>query len=356
VVTPTTSAQVDELLQEADRQAEQGHDDRAMALYHQVITADTSGVYRRRALFGLGFVYDRAGRSEQALDAYLNVVDIGKLGEPDSDEARVRAVRLLLFLDRFREADEVGRPLEPKTRNALEQAALRAARALGDLERGELEAAQAEISRGQASLEAAGFAPLVDVPLDVAALEYARGELLRAKAEQIRFKPLPQEFAAVLEARCQLILDAQAAYSEAMKSKSAQYAAKSGVRVGELYQSLHTDLVGMGAPIAVSSEEKRLLFEGALRLRYSILLTKAKAMMTSTVALIERSGEGGAWATRAREALEGIARAERVEQALLDALPVSRSELEAALAELEARARQGQGSPPESAGPGAKSN
>jgi tetratricopeptide (TPR) repeat protein len=343
VVTPSSSARVDELLAQADAHAEAGRDEQALALYHQVITADESGIYRKQALFGLAFVHDRAGRFEQAADAYLRVVGLGALGEAQSDEARVRAVRLLLFLDRFQEADEVARPLDPAPRSAFEQAALRAARALGDLSRGQLEAAEEEIARGRASLDAAGFSQLVEVPLDVAALEYARGELLRIKASQIRFNPLPTDFAGVLERRCQLILDAQAAFSEAMKSKSAQYAAKSGVRVGELYQSLHTDLVGMAAPVAADTEQKRMLFEGALRLRYSILLTKAKAMMQSTVALIERTGEGGAWAERARDALAQIERADRVEQALIDALPVSRPELEAALAEIEARARAQRG-------------
>jgi hypothetical protein len=62
-------------------------------------------------------------------------------------------------------------------------------------------------------------------------------------------------------------------------------------------------------------------------------------MMQSTVSLMDRTGEGGAWSSRAREALDQVSQAERAEEALLDALPVTRGELEAALADLEAKAR-----------------
>lgn len=343
IVTPHSVARIDEILAQAEEHAEQGRDAQAIALFHQVITLDTSGVYRRKALFGLGFVHDRAGSIEEATDAYVRAATLGRLGDSESDEARVRAVRLLLFADRFREADELARPLDPKTRSPLEEASLRAARAQGDLSRGDEDAAEAEIARGRAALDAAGLGQLVDVPLDVAALQYARGELLSRRASQIRFNPLPEDFAAALEQRCQLILDAQAAYSEAMKSKSAQYAAKSGVRVGELYQSLHTDLIGMMHPPTADTEEKRMLFEGTLRLRYAILLHKAAAMMQSTVALIERTGEGGTWARRAKNALAQIKQAERAEQVLIDSLPVSRAALEAALADLDAKARASAG-------------
>jgi tetratricopeptide (TPR) repeat protein len=341
VVTPSSEERVDHLLKRAEQAAALGRDAEAITLYQRVITVDLDGRYRKGALFGLGFVQDRSGHLEEATDAYLRVVALGQVGDVLCDEARVRAVRLLLFLDRAGEAEETAQPLDPATRGPLEQAALRAARAEGHLSRGEDAAAEAEITRGRAVLEGAGFGQLVEVPLDVAALEFARGELLAKRAAALRFSPLPTDFARVLEQRCQLILDAQGAYSEAMKSKSAQYAAKSGVQVGELYRALHADLVTMERPPAADTADKRILFEGALRLRYSILLRKARAMMQGTVDLIERTGEGGVWANRAREALGRVAQAERAEETLLDSLPVSRRELEAALRDLEAKARSG---------------
>jgi tetratricopeptide (TPR) repeat protein len=348
VVTPQRGARVDELLRQADAHLAAHRDEEAEALYHQVIIADDSGKYKKSALFGLGFLHDRAGRLPEATEKYLSVLELGRQGDPETDEAALRAVRLLLFQDRFREAEETARRLDPASRKPLEEVALRAARMLGHLSRGELGEAEKEMARGRETLDRAGLGQLVEIPLDVAAFEFARGELLSFRAAQIRFNPLPVDFTDALERRCQLILDAQSAYSETMKSKSAEYAAKAGVRVGELYQSLHADLVSMERPHTADSDSKRMLFEGALRLRYSILLRKARAMMQSTVALIERTGEGGRWVTRAREALDQVTQAERAEEALLNALPVTRAEIEAALADLEAKAKARRSSGPES--------
>jgi len=103
--------------------------------------------------------------------------------------------------------------------------------------------------------------------------------------ERIRFAPVPSDFAAVLEQRCQLLLDAQSAYSDAMRAYDAHWSAMAGFRVGELYQKLHEELMQVPAPKSADSAGKRQLFEGAMRLRYSILLDKAKAMMDHTVAM-----------------------------------------------------------------------
>src|SRR5690606_24453081 len=116
----------------------------------------------------------------------------------------------------------------------------------------------------------------VGVPsTDVAALYFSLGELRRLRSEELVFDPLPADFSQTLEQRCQLILDAQSAFSEAMRSNNAHWSSMSGVRVGELYQSLHGDLMAMPRPDAANTTEKKQLFEGAIRLRYSILLRKA---------------------------------------------------------------------------------
>lgn len=340
VVTKDTGENIGDLLARADRAAEEGAYEEAIHLYHRVIDADLEGDYRTRAFIGLGTIHDVEGRAEAALAAYQSAVPTsGPSSRPEVGLLRVRIVRLLVFLERFVEAEEVAQELEPSERPVLEAVIIHAACALGLVERGELEAAQLEIGRARQRLDEAGLGQLVEVPLDVAALEYARGELERRRAEAIHFEPLPLDFAEALEERCRHILDAQAAYSEVMKAGSAQYSAMAGVRVGSLYQSLHSDLIRMGRPTTADTPEKRMLFEAALRLRYAILLRKAAAMMESTVRMIERTGEGGQWAERARQALSEISQAERSEQALIDALPVSRADIERALADLGERAK-----------------
>jgi hypothetical protein len=130
-----------------------------------------------------------------------------------------------------------------------------------------------------------------------------------------------------------------------MRSQDAHYSSMAGVKVGRLYQDLHTDLTSMPIPEAADTLERRQLFEGALRLRYSILLRKASAMMRATVALIERSQQPSRWRKEVRDALQQIELSQERERAAIDALPYTRVQLQQVLDAMAdaARGRDSQG-------------
>jgi hypothetical protein len=119
-----------------------------------------------------------------------------------------------------------------------------------------------------------------------------------------------------------------------MRAYDAHWSAMAGYRVGELYQKLHADLMSVPPPIRADSEARRLLFEGAMRLRYSVLIDKGLAMMDHTLSMAERTGEQSAWVERTRAAKTSLERAQRAEQAVLDRLPYTRAELRQALDDL----------------------
>jgi hypothetical protein len=177
------------------------------------------------------------------------------------------------------------------------------------------------------------------LPIELAPLYYALGEVRRIRAERIHFDVL-SEFPTRMEARCQLILDAQSAYSDSWRAYDAHWSLLSGVRVGELYDNLHRELMRtMQPPAAADTDDRRLLYYGATRLLYSVLLEKAHGMLDHTLAMAERTREGSPWVERARKTLEGIREAEREEQASLARLPYSRAELEQALREIRSGLR-----------------
>jgi hypothetical protein len=151
---------------------------------------------------------------------------------------------------------------------------------------------------------------------------------------------MPVDFTQTLEDRCQLILDAQGAYSQAMRSHDAHWSSMSGVKVGELYVTLHSDLMAMPRPGGADTEKRRQLFEGAIRLRYSILLRKAVAMMKATVAMLDQAQQESRWREKARTALRDIEQAERDEEAALAALPYTREQLQQALDDLSRKAKE----------------
>ena len=74
-------------------------------------------------------------------------------------------------------------------------------------------------------------------------MSFALGEVRRLKSERISFTPLPPNFTDVLEQRCQALLDAQAAYTDAMRGYDAHWSAMAGYRVGQLYQRLHAEVM-----------------------------------------------------------------------------------------------------------------
>ena len=79
-----------------------------------------------------------------------------------------------------------------------------------------------------------------------------------------------------------------------------------------------------------------------MRLRYSILLDKAKAMLDHTLTMAERTGEQSPWVLKSRQARDAIAQAMEEERQALARLPYTKAQLQAALDAFST----GQASPP----------
>lgn len=337
IVTPTDSFSAQELLARARVALSEARFAEATRDFQLVVENAARAEERLEGLFGWATALDLSGQPGAALRVYSRFAAETR-DSRDRERAQVRMVRLLVYLERYDEAHALALLIDPGSRSALERVALGSALALGAVERGDLDAAENAIVRARQILEREGFDRALVPPLDAAAVYFALGELRRKKAEQIQFDTPTAGFPQALEARCQLVLDAQSAYSQTMRSNDAHWSAMAGVRVGELYQHLHRDLVHMPTPSAARTPHQKQLFEGAIRLRYSILLHKSVAMMRATVALLERSAQKSPWRARAEESLAEIERAHQKEEAAIDALPYSREQLQQVLDEMAQRA------------------
>jgi hypothetical protein len=140
--------------------------------------------------------------------------------------------------------------------------------------------------------------------------------------------PVPPDFGVVLEQRCQLILDAQRAYSDTWRAYDAHWSTLAGFRLAGMYQKLHQELMTIPPPESADTTGRRDLFEGAMRLRYAVLLEKARTMMEHTVTMADREKERSPWVERARQSLLDIRTAELAEQKALAKLPYTRQDLE----------------------------
>ena len=332
VVTPGSTTDIPELFKQATAQGQAKQYDSSAHSFERAFTLDPSGPLADKSLFESAEMYDLNGSHEAALSRYEQVAR--RFPSSDLDRvARLRALRLLTYLEQYQRAGELADLTAAKYKDLLsfDQLAVLSARALARLAVDDDEQAELAIGKARDIIEQENLDGAGRVPGELAPVYFALGELRRIRAERIHFVPVPANFGAVLEQRCQLLLDAQSAYSDAMRAYDSHWSAMAGYRVGELYQKLHEELMQVPPPKAADTEGRRQLFEGAMRLRYSILLDKAKTMLDHTVAMADRTGEQSPWVLKSRQARDAIIEATQAEQAALDRLPYNRAQLQAAL-------------------------
>jgi tetratricopeptide (TPR) repeat protein len=341
IVTAMDARSIDELLRDADELLAQQRFADAARAYDRAHSLDPDGGYAVAALWGAGDAYDRVPDHQRALLRYR---ELEKRGGDDKRvrQARVRATRLLVFLGRFAEAG----PLADRAMSGIEELgvydriAVLSAKALSLIEGSDDNGALYHVEKARNIVEANRLDAAGRLSRDLAQLFFALGEVRRVRAERITFEPMTADFPLRLEARCQLLLDAQSAYSDSMRAYDARWSAMAGFRVAELYQNLHRDLLAVRSPSSAETERQRQLFEGAVRLRYAILLTKARVMAEHTLAMAERAGEKSEWVTRTRKTLELIEERKREEEEALAALPYARADYEAYFQQMEQAAKR----------------
>ena len=335
VVTPDDAATIPELYERAKARFQAGEAAAAAKELDRVYQLEPDGDLAPDALHQAALAHEQAGDREAALSRFEELARRFPRHELGRD-ALLRSIRLLAFMERWqragRAADEMLTRYDPLS--PIESIVALGAKALWLVSEGDAEKATYFVEKARNIVEEHRLDAAGKIPRDLAQLYFALGEARRIRAERIRFDPLPPNFAVTLEERCQLLLDAQSAYSDSMRAYDAHWSAMAGYRVGELYQRLHEDLMGVPQPKTADTERRRQLFEGAMRLRYSVLLDKALAMMEHTLSMAERTGEKSQWVERAREAKQKLEQARQAENAAIDRLPYSRAELKAALDDL----------------------
>jgi hypothetical protein len=311
----------------------------AGGLFDQLAQGESGGPIGPLASFNAGVAWEQAGDREAALLRFRFTADKYPAGDVGK-WAAIRAARLHAYLEQWSQLSAVSDLLFSRADlTDVEKLEAYGAKALAVVEAGDADAADKFIAKGRDIIDALRLGEGGKLPLEVAQIHFALGEVRRVRGEAIVFVPLPSNFADALERRCQLLLDAQSAYSDAMRSYDAHWAAMSGFRVGELYQHLHRDVMSIPPPRTASTTADKRLFEGAMRLRYRVLLEKGLKMMEHTVMIGERTGEASAWIDRARAAKREIELALNEQKERIAKLPYTEKELQKALDDLAAKAR-----------------
>jgi tetratricopeptide (TPR) repeat protein len=331
VVSPYSELELEQQFEEARSLLLHENYREAAERFDRLVRLAPTGETAPPSLYDAALAHEGMGERLVAVELYQKLI----AGFPDHAVTRgapLRLSRLFAYMERWGDlAANADRILALKDKSVLDTIEAHGAKALGLVEQDRTDEAAREVGLAQDLIEQYRLGESGNPPVELAQVSFALGEVRRRRSEKIGFDPVPPNFAEVLEQRCQGLLDAQSAYTDAMRSYDAHWSAMAGYRVGQLYQQLHRDVMGIPPTAKSDTLKKKQLFEGAMRLRYRVLLEKGLKMMDGTVRLGARTGEDSAWVHRAEEAKRDIELALEDEKRALAKLPYSEAELQEAL-------------------------
>jgi tetratricopeptide (TPR) repeat protein len=331
IVTPDDAATEAELAARGERALmEQRWQDAADA-YRTLVAANATPAHLPEYLFDLGLALEGMQDREHARDAFLGLARRFPDG-PKARSALVRAASLDAYLEDWNALTGIGDTLLARTDlEDLDRIVALGSRGLARVELGDDPGASKDIFDGLELADQLHYGARDVLPVAVAQLRFALGELRRMRSERIHFEPLPPDFLDKMEERCGGLLEAQAAYAMAVRSIDPHWAAMSGYRVGEMYRELHRDLMQIPPPSTSKTDKQKQMFYAFMHVRYRILLEKGLREMEQTVALGERTADSSAWIERAREAKQEMQTALDDEKAQIARMPFTEADVNAAL-------------------------
>lgn len=331
IVTPSEAATEAELAARGERALMEQRWADAIAAYRTLVAADVTPEHSAEYLFDLGLAFEGAQSRTEARDTFLELARRFPTG-PKARSALVRAASLDAYVEDWKALSGIGDMLLARgDLEDIDRIVALGSRGLARVEMGDDTGASKDIFDGLELADQLHYGARDVLPVAVAQLRFALGELRRVRSERISFEPLPPDFVAKLEERCGGLLEAQEAYAMAVRSIDPHWAAMSGYRVGEMYRKLHRDLMEIPPPTTSKTEKQKQMFYAFMHVRYRILLEKGLRELDQTIALGGRTADSSAWIQRARDAKAEMDVALADEKAQIAKMPFTEAEVNQAL-------------------------
>ena len=350
VFSPKVEGTVRELAERGERALLAQRWREAADVYEALVGAEPTSKDAPAWLASLGAAYEGLGELERARATYRRLVAAFP-GDTHVRGARMREASLDAYLDDWKALGELGDTLlasaasAPPGDGAVDRMLGLGARALRTVQTGDDVAALRDVNEGLELMESLHYGASGRLPVPAAELRFALAEVRRVRSEKIALQPVTDDFLVKMELRCQGLLDAQSAYADAIRSVDPVWAKMSGVRVGEMYRTLHRELMAV-PPDRAKSESDRNLFYAIMHVRYRALVEKGMEMMTRTIDFAKKTDDESVWVTRAREAKQQMQSSLDEEKAQLAKLPYTEAEVERTLEMMRERAlARAQGKP-----------
>ncbi len=314
----------------------------AAAAFEALLAGDPESQRDPDLWWGLAVAHEGLNHEREARDRYRVVAERFP-GYGEASLALGREIALDVHLEDWTDFATAGDALLARPNLAPTERILGlGARALSRVRAGDTQGASHDIHEGLDLVDETRLGATGRLPVAVAMLTFAHGELRKLRSESIALEPPGTDFVLRLETRCQALLDAQAAYADAIRSVDPYWAAMSGFRIGEMYRTLHQALMRIPSTGFAKTDRDRELFFGIMHVRYRTLLEKGMDMMKRTLDFAARTETGGLWVERAEQAKRDMDATLEEETRVIGSLAYTESELKKALAIMAEHARASQ--------------
>ncbi len=302
------------------------------------------------AIYDLAFAHENLGDRDAARAKYRELVT----RFPDDRNARQalqREANIDAYAEDWKSLGEAGSLLlARKDADDIDKMTGLGARGLAKIAADDDAGGSKDVNDGLDLAESLHYGALGRLPVPVAQLRFGLAEVRRVRSEKIKLMPVTPDFVMKLELRCTGLLDAQSAYADAIRSVDPHWAAMSGYRVGEMYRTLHHELMAIPPTELAKTESDKQLFYAIMHVRYRALIEKGIEMMNRTLALAEKTQDSSSWVKRAKDAKADMEAALTEEKAQLAKLPFTEKEVEAALDLMKKKAEKKQAEAEKKAG------
>ncbi len=284
-----------------------------------------------RVLLDLGAAYEALADRDKAKARYAELQRT-YAGTPEARAGLFRQANLAAYGEAWAELSTLAEAILALTpSDDVSKMTGLGARGLARVEQGDDVHGMRDIEDGLDIMEATHYGSNGRLPVAAAQLQFGLAEVRRVRAEKIGLAVPTEEFLGKFEIRCAMLLAAQSAFTDAIRSEDARWAAMSGYRVGEMYRVLHRDLMAIPPTKMANTKDKQQLFFSMMHVRYRVLLEKGADMMIRTIALGEKLGDASVWLEKARATKVAIDKAIEDEKATIAQLPYTEVEVQKAL-------------------------
>jgi tetratricopeptide (TPR) repeat protein len=340
IVTADDVSTEAELVARGERALMEQNWQQAADAYTTLLAADPSRPQVPEWTFNLGLAYEGLQQREKARDTFLDLArkfpSIAK-----ARPALVRAATLDAYLEDWPALEDIGQVLLARPDiDDVDRLVGFGARGLAKVESGDDLHASKDILDGLELADQLHYGDRDVLPVAVAQLRFALAEMRRVRSERVHLDPAMPDYLTKLEERCGGLLEAQAAYAQAVRSVDPHWATMSGYRVGEMYRGLHRDLMSIPAPAQSKTSKQQQIFFAFMHLRFRILLEKGLREIDQTIALGERTNDSSPWVARAKDSKLEMEKALEEEKAEIKRMPFTEDEVLKALELLQKKVDQ----------------